>query len=216
MLKIAPSLLSADFMNLADEIAKIQKADADMLHLDVMDGHFVPNLTFGIPVIRQIKQIAKIPLDVHLMVTNSENYLEELAQLQVESVSVHKEAVIHLHRQISFLKSAGIKAGTALNPATPAETLFPILPELDFVLIMSVNPGFGGQKFIPLVYDKIRILKNYAEKVNPTLEIEVDGGVNDKNASQLISAGVNVLIAGSYIFGSNDYSAQITKLRKYQ
>jgi len=214
MLKIAPSLLSADFMNFADEITEIQKAGADMLHLDVMDGHFVPNLTFGIPVIRQIKQIAKIPLDVHLMVTNSENYLEELAQLQVESVSVHQEAVTHLHRQISFLKSAGIKAGTALNPATPVETLFPILPELDFVLIMSVNPGFGGQKFIPLVYDKIRILKNYAEKVNPTLEIEVDGGVNDKNASQLISAGVNVLIAGSYIFGSDDYSAQITKLRK--
>ncbi|OQX70598.1 MAG: ribulose-phosphate 3-epimerase [Candidatus Cloacimonas sp. 4484_275] len=214
MPKIAPSLLSADFMNLAEEITKVQIAGADILHLDVMDGHFVPNLTFGMPIVRQIKNISSLPLDVHLMVENPQNYLEELVKLKVEYVSVHQEAVVHLHRQIAIIKSGNLKAGVALNPATPVETLYPILPDLDFVLIMSVNPGFGGQQFLPLVYEKIKTLRKRAERVNPALEIEVDGGVNDENAPRLVSAGVDILVAGSYIFKSEDYSLQIKKLRK--
>jgi len=212
-IKIAPSVLSADFLNLEKEIETIQNAGADILHLDVMDGHFVPNLTFGLPVIKQIKRFAKIPLDVHLMVTNPELYLEKLCQWGIDYVSIHQETVFHLHRQIRMLKDANVKAGIALNPATPVTTIFPIIEELDFVLIMSVNPGFGGQKFLPLVYDKIEKLKEFSSKRNPDLEIEVDGGVTDLNAAQLIDKGVDILVSGSYIFKENDFQRQINKLR---
>ncbi|HPR16888.1 MAG TPA: ribulose-phosphate 3-epimerase [Candidatus Cloacimonadota bacterium] len=213
MVKIAPSLLSADFMNLAKEIEAVQKAGADILHLDVMDGHFVPNLTFGLPIIKQIKEIAAIPLDVHLMITNPANYLEILGKWNIEYVSFHQETEFHIHRQIHVLKNAGVKAGIALNPATPVESIFPVLPDLDFVLLMSVNPGFGGQSFLPLVYDKIRKLKQQAEICNPKLEIEVDGGVNNQNASELIANGVDILVAGSYVFGSDNYRAKIESLK---
>jgi len=213
MPKIATSILTADFNNLQQEILKIQDAEADILHLDVMDGHFVPNLTFGLPIIKQIKDISKIPVDVHLMVSNPQNYLEILAEWGIEYVSIHQEVVHHLHRQISVLKSKKVKAGIALNPATPIETILPILPELDFVLLMSVNPGFGGQKFLPLVYKKIMELKNFAASINPDLEIEVDGGVNNDNAPKLVEAGADILVSGSYIFGSNDYKKQILSLR---
>ena len=213
MTKIAASILNADFNNLQKEILKIQDAEADILHLDVMDGHFVPNLTFGLPIIKQIKDISKIPLDVHLMVSNPQNYLEILADWGIEYVSIHQEVVHHLHRQISVLKSKKVKAGIALNPATPIETVFPILPELDFVLLMSVNPGFGGQKFLPLVYKKITELRNVAASINPDLEIEVDGGVNNDNASKLVETGADILVSGSYIFGSTDYKKQILSLR---
>ena len=213
MTKIAASILNADFNNLQKEILKIQDAEADILHLDVMDGHFVPNLTFGLPIIKQIKDISKIPVDVHLMVSNPQNYLEILADWGIEYVSIHQEVVHHLHRQISVLKSKKVKAGIALNPATPIETVFPILPELDFVLLMSVNPGFGGQKFLPLVYKKITELRNVAASINPDLEIEVDGGVNSDNAPKLVEAGVDILVSGSYIFKSTDYKKQILSLR---
>lgn len=213
MTKIAISILNADFNNLQQEILKIQDAEADILHLDVMDGHFVPNLTFGLPIIKQIKDISKIPLDVHLMVSNPQNYLEILADWGIEYVSIHQEVVHHLHRQISVLKSNKVKAGIALNPTTPVETILPILPELDFVLLMSVNPGFGGQKFLPLVYKKITELRNVAASINPDLEIEVDGGVNSDNAPKLVEAGVDILVSGSYIFGSTDYKKQILSLR---
>ena len=213
MTKIAISILNADFNNLQQEILKIQDAEADILHLDVMDGHFVPNLTFGLPIIKQIKDISKIPLDVHLMVSNPQNYLEILADWGIEYVSIHQEVVHHLHRQISVLKSKKVKAGIALNPATPIETVFPILPELDFVLLMSVNPGFGGQKFLPLVYKKITELRNVAASINPDLEIEVDGGVNNDNASKLVETGADILVSGSYIFKSSDYKKQILSLR---
>ena len=213
MTKIATSILNADFNNLQQEILKIQNAEADILHLDVMDGHFVPNLTFGLPIIKQIKDISEIPVDVHLMVSNPQNYLEILADWGIEYVSIHQEVVHHLHRQISVLKSKKVKAGIALNPATPIETIFPILPELDFVLLMSVNPGFGGQKFLPLVYKKIIELKKIAASINPDLEIEVDGGVNKDNASKLVEAGADILVSGSYIFGSTDYKKQILSLR---
>ena len=213
MVKIAPSLLSSDFTNLEKEITKVQDAGADILHLDIMDGHFVPNLTFGLPVIKQIKEIAKIPVDVHLMVTNPELYLETLGSWNIDYVSFHQETVFHLHRQVSVLKNKNVKAGIALNPATPVETIFPILADLDFVLIMSVNPGFGGQKFIPLVYEKIRKLRRFANENNPKLEIEIDGGVNNLNALKLVEAGANILVAGSFIFKSEDYSGQIHSLR---
>ena len=213
MTKIATSILTADFNNLQQEILKIQNAEADILHLDVMDGHFVPNLTFGLPIIKQIKDISKIPVDVHLMVSNPQNYLEILADWGIEYVSIHQEVVHHLHRQISVLKSKNVKAGIALNPATPIETILPILPELDFVLLMSVNPGFGGQKFLSLVYKKIIELKKIASSINPDLEIEVDGGVNKDNALKLVEAGADILVSGSYIFGSTDYKKQILSLR---
>lgn len=213
MIKIAPSMLSADFMNLEKEICEIERAGADIIHLDVMDGHFVPNLTFGLPIIQQIKQIASIPLDVHLMVTNPEDYLETLGNWKIDYVSFHQETVFHLHRQIHVLKELGVKAGIALNPATPVETIFPILSDLDFVLLMSVNPGFGGQSFLPLVFNKIDKLFAEAKKVNPDLEIEVDGGVNDENSKDLINRGVNILVAGSYIFGNKNYKERIESLR---
>ncbi|MBN1948806.1 MAG: ribulose-phosphate 3-epimerase [Candidatus Cloacimonetes bacterium] len=213
MMKVAPSLLAANFLHLEREIRAVEEAGADLLHLDIMDGHFVPNLTFGLPLIKTIKKISRIPVDVHFMVTNPEQYLLEMAEIGVDYVSIHQESVWHLQRQISVLKSAGVKAGVALNPATPVITLYPILPELDFVLLMSVNPGFGGQKFLPMVYPKLRELKEYAGRVNQGLEIEVDGGVNNLNAPQLIELGADILVAGTYIFSHSDYKQQILGLR---
>lgn len=214
MVKIAPSLLSADFTNLEHEISRVQDAGADILHLDIMDGHFVPNLTFGMPIIRQIKSVAKIPVDVHLMVTNPQNYLEILGDWKIDYVSFHQETVFHLHRQVHVLKEKNVKAGIALNPATPVETIYDLIPDLDFVLIMSVNPGFGGQKFLTLVYEKIRKLRKIADEKNPALLIEVDGGINNIIAPELVKAGTDILVAGSYIFGQNDYQKQIQSLRQ--
>lgn len=213
MIKIAPSLLSADFIRLEEEISKIQDAGADILHLDVMDGHFVPNLTFGLPIIKQIKDFTKIPIDVHLMVSNPATYLETLGKWNIDYVSFHQEAEIHIHRQIKVLQDLGVKAGIAINPATPIESIFPVVADLDFVLIMSVNPGFGGQNFIPNVYDKIEKLRKLADQVNPDLEIEIDGGVNNINAPKLISKGSDILVAGSYVFNSDNYKNQIQSLR---
>ncbi len=211
---IAPSLLSADFMHLEREIQNIEAADADILHLDVMDGHFVPNLTFGMPIIRQIRAFTKLPLDVHLMVQNPGDYYQPLAQCGVEYVSFHQEAVTHIHRHIYVLRDAGIQAGIALNPATPISTIQPVLPDLDFVLFMSVNPGFGGQKFLPLVYDKITQARLLTSNINPTLKIEIDGGVTDANSEALIDAGADMLVAGSHIFGNPDYTRAIASLRQ--
>lgn len=213
MIKIAPSLLSADFVRLEEEINNIQKAGADILHLDIMDGHFVPNLTFGLPIIKQIKDIAQIPVDVHLMVSNPDVYLKTLGKWNIDYVSFHQEAETHIHRQLKVLQENGVKAGIALNPATPIETIFPVIADLDFVLIMSVNPGFGGQSFIPLVYEKIEKLRKLANQENPDLEIEVDGGVNNINAPKLINSGVDILVAGSFVFGSENYKKQIQSLR---
>jgi ribulose-phosphate 3-epimerase len=213
MIKIAPSLLSADFIRLEEEINKIQDAGADILHLDVMDGHFVPNLTFGLPIIKQIKDFTKIPIDVHLMVSNPATYLETLGKWNIDYVSFHQEAEIHIHRQIKVLQDLGVKAGIAINPATPIESIFPVVADLDFVLIMSVNPGFGGQSFIPNVYDKIEKLRKLADQVNPDLEIEIDGGVNNIIAPKLISKGSDILVAGSYVFNSDNYKNQIQSLR---
>jgi ribulose-phosphate 3-epimerase len=213
MVKIAPSLLSADFANLEKEIHAITEAGADILHLDVMDGHFVPNLTFGLPIIKRISEIATIPLDVHLMVTNPVQYFEPLAKWKVKYISFHQETEYHIHRQLDSLRKLGVKAGIALNPATPVESIFPVLQDIDFVLVMSVNPGFGGQKFLPLVFNKIAKLRQKAKEIDHSLEIEVDGGVCNENATLLREAGMNILVAGSYIFNSDDYRKRINSLR---
>ncbi|MCF7918914.1 MAG: ribulose-phosphate 3-epimerase [Candidatus Cloacimonetes bacterium] len=213
MVKIAPSILSADFMNLEQDLQRAVLGGADILHLDVMDGHFVPNLTFGYPLIRQLRKCFSIPLDAHLMITNPEEYIDILADIGVDYISIHQETVLHLHRYIQKIKEYGIKAGIALNPATPVETIFPLINDLDFVLIMSVNPGFGGQKFLPLAQDKIRALRRKAQEKNVSLQIEVDGGVTRDNARQLVQAGADILVAGSYIFHSTDYAESINNLR---
>jgi ribulose-phosphate 3-epimerase len=213
MIKIAPSVLSASFLNLESEIKAVQDAGADILHLDIMDGHFVPNLTFGMPIIKQIIQIAKIPLDVHLMVENPKDYLRPLGEMGISYVSFHLEAAIHAHRYLQILKDQNVKAGIALNPSTPVELLFPILPELDFVLLMSVNPGFGGQKMLDLIVPKLQRLKAEITRIGRQIEIEVDGGINSINASLLKEHGAEILVAGSYIFQCKSYKQAIDSLR---
>lgn len=204
---IAPSILSADFGNLNQEIASVEQF-ADMLHLDVMDFHFVPNLTFGAPVIRCLK--TKLPLDCHLMVEHPEKYLEELAEIGAASVTVHWEADPHLHRTLTKIKELGMKVAVALNPSTPVDLIKDLLPMLDMVLVMSVNPGFGGQKFIDLALGKIRQLK----ELRPELLVQVDGGINAETAKLCRESGADILVAGSYVFGAKDREKAIKSLRK--
>lgn len=212
-MKIAPSLLAADFSRLADEIKDIEKGGADLLHLDVMDGHFVPNLSFGMPVLQSIRPVTQLPFDVHLMTENPECYIEELSKLSVSMISFHSEAVIHLDRVIQLIRGKGVQAGIALNPGTPIHVLDEVLPLLDFVLIMSVNPGFGGQKFIPYCQDKVSMLKEEIIRKNLSVKIEVDGGVNRKNAELLKKAGADILVAGSSVFGQDDRKMAMDSLR---
>jgi ribulose-phosphate 3-epimerase len=213
MLKIAPSFLSADFSQIELELEKITLAEPDWLHLDVMDGHFVPNLTFGPPIIEKIRSLTNLPLDVHLMVTNPTEYIDELARIGVQCISFHQETVFHAHRLLNMIREKGMLAGIALNPATPVHTLKNLIADIDFVLLMSVNPGFGGQQFLPLVLPKITELLKMRETVNPHLLIEVDGGVNDQNGIDLVRMGADILVAGSFIFKSTDYKEQIRRLR---
>lgn len=208
--QIAASVLSADFSRLKEEIDALDSAD--ILHLDLMDGHYVPNLSFGFPIVSTVHRISDKPLDAHLMVTNPQDYVDALAELGVGWISFHQETVFHSHRLVQKIKSLGVKAGIALNPATPVSTLHDILPELDFVLVMSVNPGYSAQKFIPGAIAKIRQLSSLKADY-PQLKIEVDGGVNDSNCKDLISAGADILVSASYIFSSANYSNSINKLR---
>lgn len=210
---IAPSILSADFARLAEEIAAVEQAGADLLHVDVMDGHFVPNLTVGPPIVESLKKVTKLPLDVHLMITNADAFIPDFVEAGADYLTVHVEACPHLHRTIQSIKERGIKAGVTLNPATPISSLQDILGDVDLVLIMSVNPGFGGQKFIPSVLKKIADARAMLDRINSDALLEVDGGVKVENTKEIVAAGATTLVAGSAIFSQRDYKATIAALR---
>lgn len=214
MIKISPSILSADFSKLGEEIRKVDEAGAEMIHIDVMDGHFVPNLTFGAPVVTSLRKVSKKVFDVHLMVQNPQDYIVSFANAGADIFTFHVETAPHLHRIIQNIKENGMKAGIALNPGTPLSTITEILSEVDMVLLMTVNPGFGGQKFIPSVLKKIKALKKMIVEENLHVDIQVDGGINKETASQVINAGANILVAGSAIYGSDDIKKSIEELRK--
>jgi ribulose-phosphate 3-epimerase len=213
MALIAPSLLSADFLHLEEECNMLNNSSADWFHLDIMDGRFVPNLSFGLPVVEHIKKVTKKPLDVHLMIVEPEKYAEDFKKAGADILTVHYEACVHLHRNIQQIKSLGMKAGVALNPHTPVELLENILEDIDVVLLMSVNPGFGGQQFIPQTIDKIRTLKKMIHAGGSETLIEIDGGVNLENASAIIHTGADVLVAGNAVFKSANPSATIDQLK---
>lgn len=214
MVKIAPSILSANFLKLGEEIKSAEEAGADMLHIDIMDGHFVPNITIGPSIVDSIRKIASIPLDVHLMIEEPDKYLRDFINAGADYLTVHYEASLHLHRTVQRIKESDIKAGVSLNPATPVWSLEYILPDIELALLMSVNPGFGGQEFIPQVLDKIKMLKRLIrDKGLPTL-IEVDGGIKLDNAKEIASAGADILVMGSGFFNSEDYGATIKRLRE--
>lgn len=213
---IAPSILSADFCRLKDEIQAVEAAKADWIHVDVMDGHFVPNITIGPPVVEKIRKVTKLPLDVHLMIENADHYIPAFRDAGADIISVHAEACPHLQRTLSLIRKVGAKPAVALNPATPLFFLDHVWDDLDMVLIMTVNPGFGGQAFIPEMLNKVQTLSKKAERVKPDLKIEVDGGVSPKTIGDLKKAGANVFVAGSAIFGAKDYTKAIQDLRKTQ
>ncbi|MBC6314797.1 ribulose-phosphate 3-epimerase [Listeria grandensis] len=212
--KIAPSILSADFANLAADIKEVEEYGADYIHVDVMDGHFVPNITFGPSVVKAIRPVTKLPLDVHLMIENPDKYIPEFAKAGADYISVHVEACPHLHRTLQLIRSFDVKAGVVLNPATPIETIQHVLEEVDLILFMTVNPGFGGQSFIKEVLPKITAAKKMIAEKGLQIEIEVDGGVDDKTAPLCVAAGVDVFVAGSYIYGSKDREKAVDKLRE--
>lgn len=214
MIKIAPSILSADFSRLGEEIKDAENAGADLIHVDVMDGHFVPNITIGPPVVKAIKKVASMPLDVHLMIEKPDNYIEAFAKAGADIITIHAEASGHLHRSIQYIRNNKVKAGVSLNPSTPLNALDFILSEVDMVLLMSVNPGFGGQEFIPQTIGKIKALKDIIKKGKYKVEIEVDGGINTDNASEVVKAGADILIMGNAFFNSKDYAGVVRAVRE--
>jgi len=211
---IAPSILSADFSRLGEEILAIEKAGADWIHADIMDGHFVPNITFGPMVVEAVKRITPLPIDVHLMIENPDQYIPDFAKAGASWISVQAETCVHLHRTIQLIRSLDVHPGVVLNPSTPLEQLEWVLEDIDFALIMSVNPGFGGQSFIPSALEKISRLKKMISDRNLSVLIQVDGGVNSKTIQEVSRAGADVFVAGSAIFGAPDYKAVIDDFRK--
>jgi len=213
MKKIAPSILSADFGRLAEEIAAVEAAGADWIHIDVMDGHFVPNITIGPTVVSSLRKTTKLPFDVHLMIENPERYIDAFAAAGSDVITVHVEASHHLHRTLTQIKDLGIKAGVSLNPATPLGQIEPVMNDLDLLLIMTVNPGFGGQKFISSLLSKISNVKEIVSHLCPNVLIEVDGGINLDNIRSVADAGADILVAGAAIFGSDDYERTIRAMK---
>jgi len=212
MFEIAPSILSADFTRLGEAIASVRSGGAKILHVDVMDGHFVPNITIGLPVVKSIRKATDMTIDTHLMIEEPGRYAVEFVNAGADMVSVHVEADAHLQRTLTAIKDAGAKAGIAINPATPIESLTEGLPYADFVLLMSVNPGFGGQKFIPTMLDKLRRLKAMIDIRGLSIEIEIDGGIDESNVAEIAAAGANIVVAGSAVFSHGDPEAAVTEL----
>lgn len=214
MIKIAPSILSANFAELGAEINEVERAGADYIHVDVMDGHFVPNITIGPLVVEAIKPTTNLPLDVHLMIENPDQYIEAFAKAGASIITVHQEASVHLHRTIHLIKRFGVKAGVAINPATPVAMMEPVLPYIDLALVMTVNPGFGGQSFIPETISKIKTLDEWRKRHDYAYEIEVDGGINVETAKICVENGADVLVAGSAIFNKLDREKALKAIRK--
>ena len=201
---IAPSILSADFAALGEAIAAVERGGADLIHVDVMDGHFVPNITIGPPVVKSVKRVATVPLDVHLMITDPDLYIEAFVQAGAAMVSVHVEALRHLHRTVHAIKALGAKAGVVLNPSTPVQTLEEIAGDVDFVLVMSVNPGFGGQSFIPRTEHKVTAVRALLDRAGNAAPVEIDGGIDHRNVGRVVAAGARIIVAGSALFHSGD------------
>jgi len=211
---MAPSILSADFSRLGEEIKAVEKAGADVIHVDVMDGHFVPNITIGVPVVASVRKITELPLDVHLMIQDADRYVDDFAKAGADWITVHVEACPHLHRTIGRIKELGKKAGAVLNPATPLVTLEEILGDVDLVMLMSVNPGFGGQSFIRSTLNKIKTLRNMIEERGLEVGIEVDGGVSPTTIEEVAGAGANIFVAGSAVFGQQDYARVLQEMKE--
>jgi ribulose-phosphate 3-epimerase len=214
LIRIAPSILSADFAALGAAIEAVEKGGADLIHVDVMDGHFVPNITIGPLVVKSLKRVATVPLDVHLMISEPDRYAEAFAEAGASMLSVHVEVLPHLHRSISFIKSLGVKAGVVLNPSTPVVMLEDIAGDVDFVLVMSVNPGFGGQKFIPRSEHKVRAVRALLDQAGNRAPIEIDGGIDLSNIGRVVEAGVDIVVAGSAVFNTPDATAATRALKQ--
>lgn len=213
-IEIAPSILAADFARLGEAVHAVEEAGADVIHVDVMDGHFVPNISIGVPVVASLRKATRLPLDVHLMIEHPEDYIEKFVRAGADRVLIHQEATVHLDRALAMIREQGAQAGAAINPATPVGALSEVLDKVDTVLVMSVNPGFGGQKFIPGAFEKIRQLNQWRARYNPGFRIEVDGGVDQENTAALAQAGANTFVAGSSIFHTGDPAAATRQLRK--
>lgn len=211
--RLAPSILSADFANLAADIAAAERGGADLIHVDVMDGHFVPNITIGPPVVRAIKRVATVPLDVHLMIEEPDRYIDDFVAAGASMISVHAEVLPHLHRTIAYIKKRGAQAGVVLNPSTPVVAIENVIGDVDFVLVMSVNPGFGGQSFIPRSLDKIRAVRSMLDGARNAAPVEVDGGIDLNTVAQVVGAGAELLVAGQAVFGGREPEAAVRALR---